>query len=63
MFHVDQMGNVLSNLKLAFYENTEEKNFISKMFFDGSETASRDTLVKSYEIIKEIYNDILLPLR
>ena len=63
MFHVDQMGSVLSNLKLAFYENTEEKNFISKMFFDGSETTSRDTLVKSYEIIKEIYNDILLPLR
>lgn len=53
------MGNLLSNLKLAFYENTEEKNFISKMFFDGSETSARDTLVKSYEIIKEIYNDIL----
>ena len=63
MFHVDQMGNLLSNLKLAFYENTEEKNFISKMFFDGSETSARDTLAKSFEIIKEIYNDILLPLR
>jgi hypothetical protein len=63
MFHVDQMGNLLSNLKLAFYENTEEKNFISKMFFDGNETATRDILVKSFEIIKEIYNDILFPLR
>jgi hypothetical protein len=63
MFHVDQMGNLLSNLKLAFYENTEEKNFISKMFFDGNETATRDILVKSFEIIKEIYNDLLFPLR
>ena len=59
MFHVDQMGNLLSNLKLAFYENTEEKNFISKLFYDGSETATRDTLIKTFEIIKEIYNDIL----
>ena len=63
MFHVDQMGNLLSNLKLAFYENTEEKNFISKMFFDGNETATREILVKSFEIIKEIYNDLLFPLR
>ena len=63
MFHVDQMGNLLSNLKLEFYENTEEKNFISKMFFDGNETATRDILVKSFEIIKEIYNDLLFPLR
>ena len=46
------MGNLLSNLKLAFYENTEEKNFISKMFFDGNEAATRDILVKSFEIIK-----------
>jgi hypothetical protein len=59
MFHVDQMGNLLSNLKLAFYENTEEKNFISKLFYDGSETATRDTLIKTFEIVKEIYNDIL----
>ena len=63
MFHVDQMGNLLSNLKLEFYENTEEKNFISKMFFDGNETATRDILVKSFEIIKDIYNDLLFPLR
>jgi hypothetical protein len=63
MFHVDQMGNLLSNLKLEFYENTEEKNFISKMFFDGNETSTRDILVKSFEIIKEIYNDLLFPLR
>jgi hypothetical protein len=53
------MGNLLSNLKLAFYESTEEKNFISKLFYDGSETATRETLIKSYEIVKEIYNDIL----
>jgi hypothetical protein len=59
MFHVDQMGNLLSNLKLEFYENTEEKNFISKMFFDGNETATRDILVKSFEIIKEIYKFVV----
>ena len=33
------------------------------MFFDGNETATRDILVKSFEIIKEIYNDLLFPLR
>jgi len=35
MFFVDQMGNLLSNLKLAFYEHPAEVNFISKMFLDG----------------------------
>jgi len=31
MFSVDILGNLLSNMKLAFYEKPEEKNFISKM--------------------------------
>ncbi len=33
------------------------------MFQDGTETVTRDTLVKSFEIVKDIYNDILLPKR
>jgi hypothetical protein len=32
MFFVDFMGNLLSNLKLAFYEYKEQNNFISKMY-------------------------------
>ena len=32
MFYIDPMGNLLSNLKLAFYEYKDEKNFISKMY-------------------------------
>jgi len=35
MFYVDQMGNLLSNLKLAFYEHPADVNFISRMFLDG----------------------------
>lgn len=63
MLHVDLMGNLISNLKLAFYEHVDEKNFISKMFYDGSETATREVLIKSFEVVKEIYNDILAPIR
>ena len=63
MFFVDHMGNLLSNLKLAFYEHPADVNFISRMFLDGQENAARETMVKSYGIVKEIYDDILTPIR
>ena len=48
MFYVDIMGNLLSNLKLAFYEYKDEKNFISKMYQERYESDYRETLVRAY---------------
>ena len=48
MFYVDFMGNLLSNLKLAFYEYKEQNNFISKMLHESNENTLRETLIKSY---------------
>jgi len=36
MFYVDPMGNLLSNMKLAFYESPEDSNFISKFILASS---------------------------
>jgi hypothetical protein len=36
MFYIDIMGNLLSNLKLAFYEYLDDKNFISRMIIEGN---------------------------
>ena len=63
MFFVDHMGNLLSNLKLAFYEHPAEVNFISKMFLDGQENTARETMIKCYNMLREIYDDILTPIR
>ena len=57
------MGNLLSNMKLAFYETQEDKNFISKMLQDSAENEARDHLVQAYQILREIYNDMLTPIR
>ena len=57
------MGNLLSNMKLAFYEKQEDKNFISKMITESAEHDAREVLVQSYSIVKEIYDDILTPIR
>ena len=63
LFYVDFMGNVLSNMKLAFYESPDDKNFISKMLQESAESDARDHLVQAYEILREIYNDMLTPIR
>jgi hypothetical protein len=63
MFYVDNMGNLLSNLKLAFYEHRDDKNFISKMYQESAENNQREVLVKSYMILREIYDDIATPTR
>jgi hypothetical protein len=47
MFFVDPMGNFLSNLKLAFYQE-EGPGFFSKMFQEGNESNARDLLTKCY---------------
>ena len=64
MFYVDLMGNLLSNLKLAFYEYKDEKNFISKMYQESYENGHREILIKAYQIIlfllELIYLKILL---
>lgn len=57
------MGNLLSNMKLAFYEDPEDKNFISKMLQDSAENDTRDNLVQAYQIVREIYDDMLTPIR
>lgn len=63
LFYVDLMGNLLQSQKLAFYENLEGQNFISKMFQSGNETSAREVLCKSYDIIRDIYDSILTPAR
>jgi len=63
MFHVDKMGNLLSNLKLAFYEQIEEPNFISKMFIESQENSTREEMVKTYSVIREVFDDICTPVR
>ena len=37
MMHVDLMGNLLLNMKLAFYESKMEQGFFSRMISDGNE--------------------------
>jgi hypothetical protein len=48
MFFVDHLGNLLSNLRLAFYEQIEEAGFFSKMFSGGDDKTLKEALVKSY---------------
>jgi hypothetical protein len=59
MFYIDPLGNLLSNLKLSFYTYPEERNFISRMFYENNEAFTRENLVKAYNIIKEIISDLL----
>ena len=63
MFYLDTMGNQLSNLKLSFYEARDEKNFISKMYQESYESNYREILIRSYMIVREIYDDIATPVR
>jgi hypothetical protein len=63
MFYIDIMGNLLSNQKLAFYEYKDEKNFISKMYQESYENNIREVLIRAYQIIREIYDDIATPVR
>jgi hypothetical protein len=59
MFYIDPLGNLLSNLKLSFYTYPEERNFISRMFYENNEAFTRENLVKAYNIIREIFSDLL----
>jgi hypothetical protein len=61
MFYVDLQGNLLSNLKLAFYEKSADTGFFGKMIQDGNEKQKRDELVSAYKIFEEVYDDLLLP--
>lgn len=63
MFYVDLLGNLLSNMKLAFYTHQEETGFFSKMFTSDVDQPTRETLVKAYSVILDIYDDLLFPLR
>lgn len=63
MFYVDLQGNLLSNMKLAFYEKEEESGFFTKMFSSDDDKPMRETLVKAYQVIQEIYDDLLMPVR
>jgi hypothetical protein len=48
MLWVDTQGNLLSNLKLSFYEFPKEQGFFGKMFSDGNDKTIRDSLVRAY---------------
>jgi len=51
MFYIDSMGNLLSNLKLAFYEGSEDKNFIAKLIQDGNLKTTVQSLAKAYQYV------------
>jgi hypothetical protein len=61
MMWVDNMGNLLSNLKLAFYESSEQQSYW--FWGGGNERVVRENLVKAYDIVSEIYDDLLTPVR
>ena len=63
MFYVDGLGNLLSNMKLAFYESPTDANFISKFLLASNQQDARETLISAYRIVREIYDDILTPVR
>ena len=65
MFYLDIMGNLLSNLKLAFYpyNAADQHGYFGRMFQDGAEKTFRDQMAKTYNIILEIYDDLLTPVR
>jgi hypothetical protein len=48
MFYVDNLGNLLSNMRLAFYEQVEEGGFFSKMFSGSDEKILKESLVKTF---------------
>ena len=58
---VDNMGNLLSNLKLAFYESSEQQSYW--FWGGGNKRVVRENLVKAYDIVSEIYDDLLTPVR
>jgi hypothetical protein len=63
MYHVDMMGNLLSNMKLAFYEGPTDSNFISKYIQVSNQNDTREIFIQSYKVIRDIYDEILNPIR
>jgi len=63
MYYVDRMGNFLLSIKHAFHERVEDKSYLSKMFSSDNNATARENLCKSYDVIREIYESILLPKR
>ena len=63
MLYVDCMGNFMSNMKLAFYDTKDESGFFSLLFSDNSQKSYINGLVKSYDFLTEIYDDLLLNVR
>ena len=63
MYYVDRMGNLLQSIKQSFYEKSEDKSYISKMFSSDNNASTRENLCKSYDVIREIYESILQPKR
>ena len=41
----------------------EDQNFFSKMMQERDESEQRELLVRSYMVQKDIYNDLLTPIR
>ena len=63
LFYVDVMGNLLSNLKLAFYESPDDSGFFKRIINDGNEAKKREVLVRSFEILQDVYDDIVAPYK
>lgn len=63
MYYVDKMGNLLQSIKQSFYEKSDDKSYISKMFSSDNHSAARENLCKSYDVIREIYESMLQPSR
>ena len=63
LFYIDYMGNMLSNLKLAFYESSDESGFFKKIMSGGNNSKQREILVRSYEIMQDLYDDMMAPYK
>ena len=59
MYYVDRMGNLLKSIKQAFYEKPEDKSYLSKMFSSDNQSTARESLCKSYDVAREIYESVL----
>ena len=58
MYYVDKMGNLLQSIKQSFYEKSDDRSYF-KMFSSDNQTTARENLCRSYDVVREIYENIL----
>ena len=63
MLYVDCMCNIMSNIKLAFYDSRDESGFFTNLFGDSGQKSHIASLTKAYDTLTEVYEDLLLNVR